>query len=166
MKYNKHIIPITIVFYTIIQIICLLVFDYTPYPDSIGYINLAKECVKNNTFYPINLTDIHFLWNIGSINAIVLSLFIFDSIYPLLFTYCIMQGASAWLIYDITKNLSNKQIANIALFLYVCYPATYGTGTSTLSEMPFIFFSLLSICLSLRNKELFGGLILAIAALP
>lgn len=166
MKHNKcniHFIYFVVFIYTILQVSCLIVFNHTPYPDSLGYISIAKECVENNTFYPINLADIHFLWNIGSINAVAITLFLFNSIYPLLFIYCIMQGLSAWLIYDITNNLSNRNIANIALFLYVCYPATYGTGTSTLSETPFIFFSLLSINYSLKNKELYSGIFLAVA---
>lgn len=162
-KHSKLIIPTVITCFTIMQILCLLQFGYTPYPDSNGYIQLAKECVDANTFYPLNLTDIYFLWNVGSINAVVLSLYLFNSVYPLLLFYCLLQGFSAKLIYDIAKQLFNEKVAFITLCLFVCYPANYGTGTSLLSETPFLFFSLLSIKLFLRGNNLISGIVMAVA---
>ena len=52
---------IIVLFYTIAQVVCLSVFGYTPYPDSEGYILLAKECVANGTFYPVDLKNIPFI---------------------------------------------------------------------------------------------------------
>ncbi len=162
-KYTKQLVWSIIVCFVIFQLVTLFVFGYTPYPDSNGYILLAKECVEHNTFYPMNLTDIHFLWNIGSINAVVLSLYLFNSIYPLLLFYSILQGLSAWFVYDIAKKLFNDRIAFISLLLFVCYPANYGGGTSVLSETPFIFFSLFSLALFLRGNNFISGITLALA---
>ena len=141
MQNKKNRIAIIIVsLYTIIQLVCLHIFGYTPYPDSNGYITLAKECVEFNTFYPKDLTGIHFLWNIGAINAVTSSLYLFNSITPLLILYTLMQGIMAWFVFVIAQELFDNKIAYISLLLFVLYPANYGCGTSALSEVPFIFF--------------------------
>lgn len=158
---NKHILLISL--YTLFQLICLFIFDYTPYPDSNGYISLAKECVEYNTFYPRNLKDIYFLWNIGAINAVVISLKLFNSILPLLISYSIIQGLEAYLIFKIAQKLFNHKIAFITLCLFILYPANYGTGTSVLSETPFIFFSLLGVHQSLKHNYITSGICFAIA---
>lgn len=149
--------------YTVLQFVCLFMFGYTPYPDSEGYILLAKECVANCTFYPVNLDDIYFLWNIGAINAVVLSFYMFNSVFPLLLLYTLMQGLTALLAYLIALELFGRRNAFISLCLFVLYPAGYGCGTSVLSEVPFVFFSMLALYFSLRNKLMFGGICLAIA---
>ena len=154
---------VVVLSYTIAQLVCLFVYGYTPYNDSNGYILLAKECVAAKTFYPINLTDIPFLWNVGAINAVVASLYLFKSVFPLLVLYSIMQGLMAGLVYVIAKELFSKKVAIVALFLFVIYPANYACGTSVHSEVPFIFFSLLSIYLSLKNKYFFTGVCFAVA---
>ena len=75
---NRHyqiILPLILVF-TILQLMILALFGYTPYPDSNGYIDLAKECIEQQDIYPITseLNHYSFLWNIGAINAVVSSL--------------------------------------------------------------------------------------------
>lgn len=165
---NSHhqIAIIVVVIFTLLQLIVLLLFNYTPYPDSDGYIFLAEECIANNDWYPIStkLNDYPFLWNIGTVNAIILSLKLFHSIIPLLVVYCIMKGITAGLLYQVTQTICNEKTAFITLLLYVIYPANYGEGTSTLSELPFMFFIMLGIYLSLvRNWSITGGMMLAIA---
>lgn len=163
---HRQIAIIIVVIFTLLQLIVLLLFNYTPYPDSDGYIFLAEECIANHDWYPIStkLNDYPFLWNIGTINAIVISLKLFHSIIPLLVVYCIMKGLTAGLLYQVTLTIINKKIAFITLILYVIYPANYGEGTSTLSELPFMFFIMLGIYLSLvKNKSIAGGMMLAIA---
>ena len=167
MQNSRHqiVIALTVVF-TILQLIILIIFGYTPYPDSDSYILLAEECIKENDIYPIatKLNFYPFLWNIGSINAVVLSLKIFRSVIPLLITYCIMKGATVWFLYHITNKMTNEQIAFITLLLYVLYPANYGEGTSTLSELPFMFFIMLGLWLCISKKcFFFGGISMAFA---
>ena len=162
-KQKNTIAIIIISLYTITLLLCLYIFGYTPYPDSNGYISLAKECIELNTFYPQNLTDIPFLWNVGAINAVTLSLYLFNSITPLLVLYTLMQGAMAWLIFAVVQRIFNKKVAYISLFLFVLYPANYGYGTSVLSEVPFIFFSLLALLLLLKNHYLWSGICFAMA---
>ena len=151
--------------FTLLQLLILLIFGYTPYTDSTGYIILAEDCIKYGEPYPIasKIQELAFIWNIGSINTVALSLKLFHSIVPLLVLYSLMKGFSSWLVYAISKRIFNQKIAWIALIIYVLYPANYGEGTSLLSETPFIFFILLGIYLSLNNKEILGGMLLAIA---
>ena len=167
MQNSHHKIVITLIaLFTILQIIVLLVFGYTPYPDSNGYIEIAKECINGQDLYPMvsKLNEYGFLWNVGAINAVILSLKLFNSIVPLLVIYCLMKGFTALFIYQITKTISNEKIAFITLILYVLYPANYGEGTSTHSELPFIFFTLLGLWLCITKKQLFvGGMSLAFA---
>lgn len=151
--------------FTLLQFLILLIFGYTPYTDSTGYIILAKDSILHGEPYPIasKIQELAFIWNIGSINTVALSLKLFHSIIPLLIVYSIMKGISSWLVYAISKTLFNQRIAWITLIIYVLYPANYGEGTSLLSETPFMFFILSGIYLSLKNQSVIGGILLAIA---
>lgn len=152
--------------FTLLQLIILCIFGYTPYPDSEGYIKLANDCLIYNEPYPVSikLTDLAFIWNIGAINTVALSLKLFHSVVPLLVCYSLMKGMTAWMLYKITQQITNTRIANIALLIYVLYPANYGEATSVLSEVPNIFFSLTALYLIIcKKKNVMGGGIIAIA---
>lgn len=163
---HRQISILLIVLFTLAQLVILFLFGYTPYPDSEGYISLAEECITQHDCYPIasKINDYPFLWNIGAVNAVVLSLTLFHSVVPLLVIYSLMKGITSWLFYAITRQLCGSQTAFVALVIYLIYPANYGEGTSTLSELPFMFFVMLGIYLSIvRNQSLLGGMMLAIA---
>lgn len=167
MQDSRHqLILSLIVIFTILQLIILLLFGYTPYPDSEGYIQLAYESITHQEPYPVTskLNEYNFLWNIGAINITALSLYLFHSITPLLIVYSLMKGIMAWMFYAITKNIFDQKIAFIALILYVIYPANYGESTSVLSELPFMFFIFLGMYLIIVRKWFFiGGMSLAFA---
>ena len=163
---RRKLIIILIVGFTILQFIILGVFGYTPFPDSNGYILLAKESVSLGEPYPVNsiITQYPFLWNIGAINAAATSIALFHSVVPLLVAYSLMKGITVCFFYAITEKIFNTKVALIALILYIIYPANYGEGTSALSELPFMFFAMLGIYLSIvRNNSLIGGMMLAVA---
>lgn len=140
-------------------------FGYTPYPDSDGYILLAKECVRRNEPYPVasQINELPFIWNVGAINLVALSLKLFGSITPLLCLYSLMKGCTAWLIYEVACILFKEKAAMITLILYVAYPANYGESTSALSELPFAFFTLLGIFAALKRQNIIGGMFMAFA---
>ena len=163
----NHNIQIPIIFvFTITQLIILAIFGYTPYPDSEGYIKLANDALSYHQLYPVNnkINEYAFLWNMGAINLVQLSLWLFHSVIPLLVLYSLMKGITAWFLYSITNKLFNRKIALISLLLYCIYHANYGESTSTHSELPFIFFAMLAVYLSIvRHKHMFAGIVLAIA---
>ncbi len=74
-----------------------------------------------------------------------------------------MKGCSAWLVYRISNMLFYEKTALITLLLYVAYPANYGESTSVLSELPFIFFTLLGILAALKRQNIIGGMLMAFA---
>lgn len=162
---NSHYQLITIIF-ILAQLLILVFFGYTPYPDSNGYQLLGQECVDYGEPYPITskINDYPFLWNIGAINAAASSLYLFNSIKPLLVVYSLMKGVTAFFLYAVTNKVYGQKTALIALVLYVIYPANYGEGTSLNSETPFIFFIFLSIYLAIAKNWIFvAGIMLAVA---
>lgn len=165
---NRHrkISVLTVVgIFTLAQLLILFLFGYTPYTDSEGYIILAEDCLKYGEPYPVasKIKELAFIWNVGSINTVALSMWLFHSIYPLLIVYSLMKGLSSWLVYAITERIFNERIAWITLILYVLYLANFGEGTSLLSETPFMFFILLGLYFSIKQFPLIGGVFLAIA---
>lgn len=155
-----------IIAFTIAQFIVLWIFGYTPYPDSEGYIILAKECVASGEPYPISwkMNELPFIWNVGAINIVAFSLKFFHTITPVLWIYCIIKGATAWLTYQLSKKIFNEQIGYITLILYVVYPSNYGEATSLLSELPSLFVAMSGLWLIVcKEKKLLGGGIIALA---
>ena len=151
--------------YTIIQLIILLGFGYTPYPDSQGYITCAHNALSYNQFYPAKETlyTLPFLWNIGAINTVAVSLKLFHSVTPVLIIYILLKGGTLYLVYLITHKWFGEKNANITCLIYLLYPANYGEGTSLLSEVPFVFFCLAGIYASIKGSYLMGGLLLGCA---
>ena len=161
---NRHYTLIAV--FTVLQLIVLLLFGYTPYPDSEGYITLASDALSHQQPYPVasKINEYAFLWNLGAINIVELSLWLFHSVLPLLMVYSLMKGATAWFLYAITRKLAGQRAAMIALCLYCLYPANYGESTSVHSELPFMFFAMLSLYLCVCHRKYFlAGLVLAIA---
>lgn len=151
--------------YTIVQFFILIYFGYTPYPDSQGYIHCAQEALEFREFYPAKeqLYTLPFLWNIGAINAVALSLKVFNSIWPLLGIYTVLKSCSLLLTFLIAKKWLGQKTAFISTIIYILYPANYGETTSVLSEVPFVFFILASIYAAINKKYLLGGSLMGCA---
>lgn len=155
-----------IAIFAIAQIVILIVFGYTPYPDSNSYIALANECMQMNDVYPAaqHINQYPFLWNLGSINAVECSLALTGSITPLLVLYTFLKAFTTVLFYLLAKKLCGQQVALIAIIIYVIYPANYGESTSVLSELPFMFFVVSGLYLAIVKRQIvYGGALLAIA---
>lgn len=161
-----HIPLLVIAAFTLLQLVVLVVFGYTPYPDSDGYLNLARECVTQGEPYPTHrqLAELPFIWNMGAINAVYCSLRLFGTAYPLLVVYSVLKGVTAWLVYKTAERLANTKTALIALTIYVLYLPNYGEGTSFHSELPFTFLCMLAFWLMVcKQRFVWGGIVLAIA---
>ena len=163
---HRQLSIVLIVVFTILQLVILAIFGYTPFPDSDGYQILAHEALKYGEPYPVRslLNEYPFLWNIGSINITAASLALFHSVTPLLVVYALMKGTTSGLFYALTRKIWGSQTAFVALVIYLLYPANYGESTSLLSELPFMFFSMLGLYLSIVKRMSFsGGMMLAVA---
>lgn len=145
--------------FTLLQLIVLAVFGYTPYPDSNGYILLARDCASLGDLYPaaVRIGELAFIWNIGAIDAVIVSLKLFGSVAPLLVLYSVAKGFTAWLLHEIAAKVFDKKIALIALILYVAYPANYGEGTCVQSETPFVCLALLGLYAAICHDKPFAG---------
>ena len=157
---------ISIIFF-IFLLLVLIVFGYTPTNDGEGYLEYAHTCLNYGELYPCTPTiqGEPFIWNIGQINLVILSLYLFNTIVPILVLMCLLKACSAYLLARITQKLLNERIALIAILLYVCYPNNWGQSTTILSEIPSVTLLLWGIFLILHSshyKQLFiAGFIMA-----
>lgn len=164
---NNNIINRVSIAYFVFLLVILIIFGYTPMNDTDGYIEYAKVCVSQGETYPCNalIKGTPFIWNIGSINLIALSINWFGSFYPVLILMCILKSITAWLIAKIAQYLCNDKIAITTLFIYVSYPNNWGQSTTLLSEIPMIFLALLALYITLTKSKnyalLLAGVIMA-----
>ena len=151
--------------FTMVQLLLLAHYGYTPYPDAEGYLLLARQSLEQGSLYPTLQQINHepFIWNSGAINLVALSLWLTHSITPLLVFYALLKGATAWLTAAVARRLFGRRTALLALALYVAYPANYGECTSVLSEIPFVFLALLALHQALHGRSLTAGILLAVA---
>ena len=131
----------------------LIVFGYTPTNDGEGYIEYAQIAIADRQPYPTlhHIIGKPYIWNMGIINLVALSLGLTKSLYPLLILFCIMKALTAWLLAHTTAKLFNRQTALIALILYILYPNNWGQSTMLSSEIPMLFFTMLAVSLSLSK---------------
>ncbi len=134
----------------------LIVFGYTPTNDGEGYIEYAQIAIADHQPYPTlhHIIGKPYIWNMGIINLVALSLGLMKSLYPLLILFCIMKALTAWLLAHTTAKLFNRQTALIALILYILYPNNWGQSTMLSSEIPMLFFTMLAVFLSLSKLSL------------
>lgn len=162
---QKKTLIIVVTAFILIQFIILMVFGYTPHPDSQDYLRYAQDALNHGEFYPTKegLYTLPFLWNVGAINAVALSLKIFGSKVPLLLLYSVLKGFSLLFVYLLTKSWFNEIVACIAVILYLLYPANYGEGTAMLSEVPFTFFILAGLYACQKKRFVLGGILMGCA---
>lgn len=144
--------------YLLLLLAVLFVFGYTPANDSDSYIEMARICLDEGQPYPCTalIKGQPFVWNIGSINIIALSLLLCGSTYPLLIVMCVLKASSAFLTAKIAQTLFNEKTARAALAIFVVYPNNWGQSTTLLSEIPSIFLALLAVCLMLRGRKAYA----------
>lgn len=142
-----------IYFVFLISVVCI--FGYTPNNDTEGYIEYAKICLHNNQPYPCTATIIGqpFIWNIGIINLVETSIYLFGSIIPILPLMCLMKAITAFLTGKIAEILFNRKVGLTATLLFVLYPGNWGQSTFILSEIPMTCFALLSLYLLLKSNR-------------
>ena len=95
---------ISIAFFFFLLAILLFV-GYTPPNDGDGYIEYALMSLKDGQPYPSHSTIMgqSFIWNIGQINLIALSLWLTRSIVPVLVLMCALKAVSAYVVARIAE---------------------------------------------------------------
>lgn len=159
---------ISIAFFFFLLAILLFV-GYTPTNDGGGYIEYALMSLKDGQPYPSHSTILGqpFIWNIGHINLIALSLWLTRSIVPVLVLMCALKAVSAFVIARITELLFNHRTGLIAILLYIAYPNNWGQSTMLLSEIPSVALALTALYLTLKYNRakawIAAGLLFAVA---
>lgn len=159
---------ISIAFFFFLLAILLFV-GYTPTNDGDGYIEYALMSLKDRQPYPSHSTIMGqpFIWNIGQINLIALSLWLTRSIMPVLVLMCALKAATAYVVARIAELLFNHRTGLIAILLYIAYPNNWGQSTMLLSEIPSVALALTALYLTLKYKRakawIAAGLLFAIA---
>ena len=151
-------------------LIVLIVFGYTPTNDGEGYLELAQACLDEGSPYPtlslLHNDSLPFIWNIGMVNFTALTLWLFQSVTPLLVLLCLLKALTAFLLARTTEELLRPDAfppaspssssflysgsPAIVLLLYMLYPNNWGQSTMLSSEIPADFLALFSIYLTVR----------------
>ena len=159
---------ISIAFFFFLLAILLFV-GYTPTNDGDGYIEYALMSLKDRQPYPSHSTIMGqpFIWNIGQINLIALSLWLTRSIMPVLVLMCALKAATAYVVARIAELLFNHRTGLIAILLYIAYSNNWGQSTMLLSEIPSVALALTALYLTLKYNRakawIAAGLLFAIA---
>ena len=135
----------------------LLFLGYTPTNDGDGYIEYALMSLKDRQPYPSHSTIMGqpFIWNIGQINLIALSLWLTRSIMPVLVLMCALKAATAYVVARIAELLFNHRTGLIAILLYIAYPNNWGQSTMLLSEIPSVALALTAFETDMEINEVF-----------
>lgn len=144
----------------------LLFFGYTPTNDGVGYIEYAEYCLAQGQPYP-SASIYHeapFVWNIGIINLVELSLWLTGAIWPVLLLMCVMKSAICLLTGLVAKHLFSQRIAIMTMILFMCYPNNWGQSTMISSEIPSTCLAMTAVWLAVSRRNLFiAGITLALA---
>lgn len=145
----------------------LLIAGYTPTNDGEGYIELALMSLKDGMPYPSSssISGQPFVWNIGQICIIELSLWLFHSVYPVLIANCLLKALTAYTAALIARQLFNHRTGLLTLVLYIVYPNNWGDCTMLLTEIPSTALALAALYIILSRKGwkmwLIAGLLFA-----
>lgn len=163
---KNHTLYLLTAIYFLWLLAVLLIFGFTPTNDGVGYIELAEHCLTQGQPYPT--TTVYqtepFIWNIGIINLVELSLWLTNTIWPVLLLLCLLKSFICLLTGLIAKQLFNHRIAIIVILLFMLYPNNWGQSTMISSEIPSTCLALATVWIAVSQRNLFfGGILLALA---
>ena len=163
---KNHTLYLLTAIYFLWLLAVLLIFGFTPTNDGVGYIELAEHCLTQGQPYPT--TTVYqtepFIWNIGIINLVELSLWLTNTIWPVLLLLCLLKSFICLLTGLIAKQLFNHRIAIITMLLFMLYPNNWGQSTMISSEIPSTCLALATVWIAVSQRNLFfGGILLALA---
>ena len=168
--FKKWFLYVVLLLWLIFQV-CLVYFG--AYSDLISdpgfYVYYATECVKNGTMYPdySNYYD-EYIFNPGYVNFLIVWIKLFGTVKFVPYFNVFLNIVIVYLIYVICKNLTEKRIAYLAIFLFILLPSYSTIVLHLYSEQLFVVFLLLAIVPFVKeyNKHIFfslSGVSIAIA---
>lgn len=168
---GSHIICILSACYFVFLLIVLSFLGHTPSNDGLGYLEYAEWCLNEGQPYPT--TSVYekapFIWNIGIVNLVELSLWLTNSIQPLLVLLCFIKSLTAFFVSLTAKKIfCSERMAITALILFILYPNNWGQGTMISSEIPSTCLVVIAVYLILIRPSspktfFFSGILLAFA---
>lgn len=157
--------------YLVWLLMVLIIFGYTPTNDGLGYVDYARQCLNEGAPYPtVSIyKEAPFVWNIGIINLIELSLWLTKSIWPVLLVMCMMKAATGlFMALTAEKLFGNSKVAIVALLFFMLYPNNWGQSTMISSEIPSTCLAVVAVYLVVSRRQslkmmALAGLLLALA---
>lgn len=147
----------------------LLLFHYTPTNDGVGYLEYALQCLSEGAPYPTPsiFRQTPFIWNVGFINLVELSLWLTGSIYPLLVLLCLMKAMTALFTARTALRLFGGKAAVAVMLLFVAYPNNWGQSTMLSSEIPSTCLAVVAVYIAVSRQSsrwlILSGALLALA---
>ncbi|WP_298073562.1 hypothetical protein [uncultured Bacteroides sp.] len=143
----------------IVQIFVMIYYwDVPLYSDAGSYIERAKKCYMQGTWYPNsdNIYD-YYIWSLGNINWLILQLKLFgttayNAVFNLLFELGIVFN-----IYYISNFFFTKRVSYVSIALYSILYSNLIIVVPTLTQLPYLLLviSAFSLCLKPTFIKLF-----------
>lgn len=151
---------ITIAFFCfwVLAQVALIIFNWNIVLDSDyrAYQILAEKCVNQSSLYPMkdNLYD-NFIWAPGFVNLLILQLKLFGSFKINMFLNLFFNIGIVLMLFVIARKYSSKATALLSVILFCTLYSNYLLVIPTATELPFLFFSLLGLCLSIKGGRFY-----------
>ncbi len=165
---NLRKITCSFFFFWIFVQILLIVFNWNMISESDyrAYQILAEKCVNANSLYPMNenLYD-NFIWAPGFVNSLIIQLKLLGSFKGNMFLNLFYNIGIVSMIFFIAKKYCSEKTALISVILFCSLYSNYLLVLPTATELPFLFYSLLGLCLSIKGGRFyyFAGLSFVVA---
>lgn len=132
----------------------VLNWNFVPESDFRAYQILAEKCIANNCWYPMpdNVYD-NFIWAPGLINLLILQLKVFGGFHVNMFLNLFFNIGILCMIYKLATKFVNHVVGLISIILFCTFYSNCLIIIPTNTELPFLFFSLLGLCLCVKGRN-------------
>lgn len=142
------------ILWVVVQIVVIAIFWGKPqYSDQGQYMSMALDCFSNGEWYPMHKHIYSsYIWTPGLINFLILQLKIFGTLnVNMIFNLLMNIGITAE-IYFLGKKFFSRKTATIALIFWCLLTSNTMIVPIHSTDLPFVFFALGGLCLSLYPK--------------
>ena len=157
INYLTNNLKYIIILYIAIQLLLVLFLPIEYRSDSARYFNLAQECLQANSFYPApqHLYSYYILAPLF-VNILVVLLKISNSIFIISIFNLLLNSLQLFLIYKLSVNIFNRNVAAITVLLYILYLNNLGFIVSNYTELLYGVLVLTALIFYIRKGNLNG----------